>query len=98
VALPELKVDGGATSNRWLMQFQSDVLGVPVVVAPHAEATALGAAFAAGIHTGVWSRHDDLGALLGEGVRYEPTMSADQRDTLHARWSAALDRSRGWAP
>lgn len=96
-ALSELKVDGGATTNRWLMQFQSDVLGVPVVVAPHAEATALGVAFAAGIHTGVWSRHDDLGALLGDGVRYEPTMSANQRDALYARWSAALDRSRGWS-
>jgi glycerol kinase len=97
MAVPELKVDGGGTRNRWLMQFQSDVLGVPVVVAPHAEATALGAAFAAGVHTRVWSRHDDLGALLGEGVRFEPTMSADQRDALHARWSEALERSRNWS-
>lgn len=97
VALRELKVDGGATSNRWLMQFQSDVLGVPLVVASHAEATALGAAFAAGVQSRVWSRHDDLAPLLGGGERYEPTMSADQRDALHARWSAALDRSRDWA-
>jgi glycerol kinase len=97
VTVPELKVDGGGTRNRWLMQFQSDVLGMPVVVAPHAEATALGAAFAAGIQTHLWSRHDDLGALLGQGVRYEPTMSVDQRDALHARWSGALDRSRSWA-
>ena len=97
VAVPELKVDGGATSNRWLMQFQSDVLGVPVVVAPHSEATALGAAFAAGVHRGVWSRHDDLGALLAGGLRYEPRMGADQRDSLYARWGAALERSRDWS-
>ncbi len=97
VALRELKVDGGATSNRWLMQFQSDVLGVPLVVASHAETTALGAAFAAGVQSRVWSRHDDLAPLLGGGERYEPTMSADQRDALHARWSTALDRSRDWA-
>ena len=97
VVIPELQVDGGGTANRWLMQFQSDVLGVPVVVAPHAEATALGAAFAAGIQTGGWSRHEDLGALLREGTRYEPMMSADQRDALHSRWGAALERSRGWS-
>ncbi|NNN09336.1 MAG: glycerol kinase GlpK [Acidimicrobiaceae bacterium] len=97
VALRELKVDGAATSNRWLMQFQSDVLGVPVVVAPHAEATALGVAFAAGVRAGLWSRHDELGALLGEGVRYEPTMSTDERDALYSRWTQALDRSRGWS-
>ncbi len=97
VKLTELKVDGGGTVNRWLMQFQSDVLGVPVVVAPHAEATALGAAFAAGVRAGVWSRHDELSSLIGEGVRVEPTMSADKRDALHSRWSRALERSRDWA-
>ncbi len=97
VALRELKADGGATSNRWLMQFQSDVLGVPVVVASHSEATALGAAFAAGVQSRVWSRHDQLARLLGGGVRYEPTMSPERRDALHARWCAALDRSREWA-
>ncbi len=95
--LRELKVDGGATPNRWLMQFQADILGVPVVVASSAEATALGAAYAAGIGAGVWSHHDELGGLHGDGVRYEPTMSDDQRDSLHRRWSQAVERSRDWA-
>ena len=95
--LRELKVDGGATQNRWLMQFQADILGVSVVVASSTEATALGAAYAAGIGAGVWSHHDELRGLHSDGVRYEPTMSDDQRDSLHRRWSQAVERSRDWA-
>jgi len=94
--LEELKADGGAVANRWLMQFQADVLGAPVVVPEIAETTALGAAYLAGIATGRWSA-EDVAAMWREAARYEPRMSAQERDSLLADWHRALDRSRGWA-
>jgi glycerol kinase len=94
--LEELKADGGATVNRWLMQFQADVLGVPVVVPEISETTALGAAYLAGIATGTWEL-DEVAAMWREGARYEPRMGADERDALLADWHRALDRSKGWA-
>jgi glycerol kinase len=94
--LEELKADGGATVNRWLMQFQADVLGVPVVVPEISETTALGAAYLAGIATGIWEL-DEVAAMWREGGRYEPRMGADERDALLADWHRALERSRGWA-
>ncbi len=96
-ALEELRVDGGASANRWLMQFQCDILGVPVEVAATTEATALGAAFAAGISAGVWSSHLELPRLTGRRERYEPSMSVDQREALHQRWTQALAKARDWA-
>jgi len=96
VALDELRADGGATVNRWLMQFQADVLGVPVVVPELAETTALGAAYLAGIATGLWSE-EDTRAMWREGARYEPAMSEDERATLLEGWRRALDRARGSA-
>jgi len=93
----QLRADGGATANRWLMQFQSDILGVPVVVAPSAEATSMGAAYAAGISAGLWASHHDLPPLPSGAMEFEPTMSADQRESLHRRWTLALERSRGWS-
>ncbi len=95
-ALVELKADGGAVANRWLMQFQADVLGAPVVVPEIAETTALGAAYLAGIATGGWSA-PQVAEMWREGARYEPRMGADERDGLLAEWRRALDRSRGWA-
>jgi glycerol kinase len=94
--LEELKADGGATVNRWLMQFQADVLGVPVVVPEISETTALGAAYLAGIATGTWEL-DEVAAMWREGARYEPRMGADERDALLADWHRALERSKGWA-
>jgi glycerol kinase len=91
-----LKADGGATVNRWLMQFQADVLGVPVVVPEIAETTALGAAFLAGIATGRWTA-EGVCELWREGARYEPRMGEDERGSLLAEWHRALDRARGWA-
>jgi glycerol kinase len=96
VALDELRADGGATVNRWLMQFQADVLGVPVVVPELAETTALGAAYLAGIATGLWTE-EDTRAMWREGARYEPAMSEDERATLLEGWRRALDRARGSA-
>ena len=95
--LTELRADGGGTANHWLMQFQADILGVPVAMAPSAEATAMGAAFAAGVSIGVWPHHDDLEPLQGNRLLFEPAMSEDQRDSLHHRWTLALERSRNWA-
>jgi glycerol kinase len=93
-ALTELKADGGASANRWLMQFQADTLGVPVVVPEIAETTALGAAYLAGIATGRWSAAQ-VAEMWREGARYEPRMSDEEREALLAEWRRALDRSRG---
>jgi glycerol kinase len=94
--LQSLKADGGAVANGWLMQFQADVLGAPVIVPEIAETTALGAAYLAGIATGQWSL-EQVEAMWREAARYEPAMSDDQREALLADWARALDRSRGWA-
>jgi glycerol kinase len=91
-----LRADGGATVNRWLMQFQADVLGAPVSVPEIAETTALGAAYLAGIATGVWSL-EQVGQMWREADRYEPRMDDAQRQGLLADWGRAVERSRGWA-
>jgi glycerol kinase len=94
--LEVLKADGGATANRWLMQFQADVLGAPVSVPEIAETTALGAAYLAGIATGIWTE-EQVGEMWREAARYEPRMEAAQREQLLADWKRALERSREWA-
>ncbi len=94
-ALAELKADGGATVNPWLMQFQADVLGAPVVVPEIAETTALGAAYLAGVAAGAWSEADTA-AMWREGRRFEPRMADEARDELLHDWRRALDRSRRW--
>jgi glycerol kinase len=91
-----LRADGGATVNRWLMQFQADVLGAPVSVPEIAETTALGAAYLAGIATGVWSLQQ-VGEMWREADRYEPRMEEAERKRLLADWGRAVERSRGWA-
>ena len=78
------------------MQFQADVLGVPVSVPEIAETTALGAAYLAGIASGVWDR-DEVATRWREAARYEPAMSADERESLLEGWRRAVERSRGWA-
>jgi glycerol kinase len=87
------KADGGAVATRWLMQFQADVLGAPVVVPEIAETTALGAAYLAGIATGCWDR-EQVGEMWREAARYEPAMSADERETLLDGWRHALVQTR----
>jgi glycerol kinase len=96
-AIEVLRVDGGGTANRFLMQFQADVVGIPVEVAAVQETTALGAAFLAGLATEVWRSSDDLRRRRAVAARYEPRMSADERDTRYAGWLRAVERSRGWA-
>jgi glycerol kinase len=94
--LAELRVDGGGTANGWLMQFQADVLGRPVVVPQVAETTALGAAYLAGLGVGAWSL-DQVTSIWREAARYEPRMSEDQRSSLLDHWRRAVERSHGWA-
>jgi glycerol kinase len=96
VALQELRADGGATANGWLMQFQADVLGVPVVVPEVSETTVLGAAYLAGVTAGLWTEAETR-AMWTEARRYEPRMGADERAALLADWRRALERARGWA-
>jgi glycerol kinase len=93
--LIELRADGGATANRWLMQFQADMLGVPVLVPEIAETTALGAAYLAGVGIGMWTI-ERVGASWSERARYEPVMGADERETLLHGWRRAIERARGW--
>jgi glycerol kinase len=90
-----LRADGGATVNRWLMQFQADVLGAPVSVPEIAETTALGAAYLAGVATGAWTLQQ-VGRMWREADRYEPRMGEDQRQQLLSDWRRALERSREW--
>jgi glycerol kinase len=94
--LPSLKADGGAVGNAWLMQFQADVLGVPVIVPEVAETTALGAAYLAGIATGLWSA-EQVREMWREEARYEPRMASGEREELLGRWRQAVERARGWA-
>jgi glycerol kinase len=92
VVLEELRADGGAVVNGWLMKFQADVLGVPVVVPEVSETTALGAAFLAGVATGTWSE-EDVRSMWRQAARYEPSMSEDRRESLLAGWGRALRRA-----
>ena len=94
--LIELRVDGGATSNDLLMQFQADLLGVPVVRPQVTETTALGAAYLAGLGTGFWSSPTEVAANWRAERRFEPQMSRDEAHARLARWAQAVDRSRGW--
>jgi glycerol kinase len=93
VVLEELKADGGAVVNGWLMKFQADVLGVPVVVPEVSETTALGAAYLAGVATGTWTE-EDVRSMWRQAARYEPSMSEDRRETLLEGWARALERTR----
>ncbi len=96
-SLPELKVDGGMTADELLMQFQADVLGVPVVRPAVTETTALGAAFAAGLATGFWSDQDELRERWREDRRWQPALDAPVVEREFAQWQRAVERSLGWA-
>ena len=95
--LDTLKVDGGAVVNDFLMQFQADILGVPVQRPAVTETTALGAAYLAGLATGFWASQDEIARQWQLEREFEPAMSADQRDALYAGWQRAVERSRAWA-
>jgi glycerol kinase len=94
--LLELRVDGGAARNDLLLQFQSDLLGVPVVRPQVTETTALGAAYLAGLGVGFWSSATEVTANWRVDRRFEPRMSRDEAASRLRRWSRAVERSRGW--
>jgi glycerol kinase len=96
-ATPELRVDGGAALNDWLMQFQADVLGVRVRRPESVETTALGAAGLAGVATGVWSSGTDFLSAQGEGRRFEPGLGPEERGVLLAGWNRAVRAAVSWA-
>jgi glycerol kinase len=96
IDLSELRVDGGATANDTLLQFQADILGVPVVRPVVAETTALGAAYAAGLAVGFWSGLDQLRANWQEDRRWEPAMAADERERLDRNWKKAVSKTLDW--
>jgi glycerol kinase len=96
VALTALKVDGGMVYNELLMQFQSDVLGVPVIRPKVAETTALGAAYAAGLAVGFWAEVEDLRENWAKDAQWEPKMDAEKRDTEYRFWKKAVTKSFDW--
>jgi len=95
--LAELRVDGGATANNLLMQFQADLLGVPVVRPKVAETTALGAAYLAGLAVGYWRDPADVASNWQIDRRFEPSMSRDRAAVLTAGWDKAVTRAKHWA-
>lgn len=97
LGVEELRVDGGAVANTFLMQHQADILGVAVDVPTQTESTSIGSGLLAGLTTGVWSTLEELTRVRATAVRYEPTTTADERDAAHARWSQALERARDWS-
>lgn len=96
VALTELKVDGGMVANETLMQFQADLLGVPVIRPEVVETTALGAAYAAGIAVKFWNGEDDVKANWREGKRWEPSMGEDKVARVYRLWNKAVEKSKKW--
>jgi len=96
VDLTELRVDGGATANDTLLQFQADILGVPVVRPVVAETTALGAAYAAGLAVGFWSGLDELSANWQEDTRWTPSMDEAERARLDRNWKKAVTKTLDW--
>jgi len=96
-SLNELRVDGGAACNDLLMQIQADLLGLPVVRPQVTETTALGAAYLAGLATGFWSGLDQIAAAWRVQRRFEPSISADERQARLAQWRKAVERARRWA-
>ena len=95
--LAELRVDGGAAANDLLMQFQADILGVPVVRPRILETTALGAAYLAGLTVDLWKSREEVARQWRAQRRFEPRMGPSQRQDLMGRWRDAVSRARGWA-
>ena len=91
-----LRVDGGGSADKFLMQFQADVLGIPIQRAQITEITALGAAYLAGLAVGVWQNVEEIGKQWHSTATFEPQMNADERDTLYHHWKRAVAKAQGW--
>ncbi len=96
IKVSELRVDGGATANDLLMQFQSDLLEIPIVRPKISETTALGVAYLAGLAVGYWDGHDDISNQWEVDKRFEPQMSSEKREELLNNWDKAVGRSKNW--
>jgi glycerol kinase len=96
IQLQALRVDGGASRNDFLMQFQADILGVPVQRPAVTETTALGAAYLAGLAVGFWDSQAQIAGQWAAEHTFEPQMSPAERDSLYYGWLRAVERSRGW--
>lgn len=96
IELKELRADGGAIANDFMAQFQSDMLGVPVLRPQVAETTALGAAYLAGLATGFWESREQIAALWGVDRRFEPTLDTQRREALYAGWQRAVNATLAW--
>jgi glycerol kinase len=97
ISLREIRADGGAVGNGFLMQFQADILGVPVDVPLITGTTGLGAAYLAGLAVGFWESREEIDAKWKLARRYEPQMSEEERETLYQRWLRAVACTKGWA-
>ena len=95
--LSELRVDGGAAANNSLLQFQAELLGVPVVRPKVTETTALGAAYLAGLATGFWKNREELASQWKVDRRFEPDRAASEMSAVRAKWKDAVERSKNWA-
>jgi glycerol kinase len=98
ITVPELKVDGGASTNDLLLQFQADLLQVPVSRPKVLETTALGAAYLAGLAVGYWKDREQIESKWQTGRTFEPRLSLDEAAFRRSRWSEALKRAQGWGP
>jgi glycerol kinase len=97
IELSELRVDGGAVVNNFLMQFQADILGIPVVRPANTETTAAGAALLAGLAVDFWSSENELDELWQRERVFEPSMTDSERAGLIERWSRAVERAGNWS-
>jgi glycerol kinase len=97
IAIPELRVDGGASANHLLMQMQADLLGTPVVRSGTPESTVMGAAFLAGLGSGFWNSVSELESLWTRGESFTPAISTTERNTQLTRWKEAVHRSQHWS-
>ncbi len=96
VKIPVLRVDGGGSSNNLLMQFQSNILGIPVERALVTDTTALGAAYLAGLGIGLWGNTDEISRRWKSSSTFEPKISEDERETIYFNWHRAVERARNW--
>ncbi len=97
VEVPVLRVDGGGTASELMMQFQSDILGIPVERSAIVETTALGVAYLAGLATGFWRNLDEIADLRESDQSFQPNIDTNKNDGLYRQWKRALERSKGWA-
>jgi glycerol kinase len=97
MSISEIRVDGGASANNLLMQFQSDILGIPVIRPSVTETTALGAAYLAGLSTGFWKDIDEISMQWKVQQKFNPNLSNDKINELKAKWVKAVDRAKNWS-